>query len=204
MPHRWCVCGAARPIASPLHVDVVMHFRERHRPSSTGLLINRLLEGSRQFIWRREAPPKLDAVRLPGREIWILHPQGEPMPSSARPEAVQAILLDGAWTETNDMAKDLSTWGRRISLPMTGRSRYWLRDQQEGARFSTVEALIFLLEALQLTDQAAMLRAQFELHVYASLRARGRKVAAEEFLAESPAAAAFPEVLEQLHTRRPL
>lgn len=181
-----------------------MHFRERHRPSSTGLLINRLLPQSRQFIWRREAPPKREAVQLPGREIWILHPQGEPMPAGVPPASVQAILLDGAWTETTDIAKDLSSWGRRISLPMTGQSRYWLRDQQEGARFSTVEALIFLLEALGLEDQAAMLRAQFELHVYASLRARGRKERAEAFLADSPAAAAFPDVLAQLHTRRSL
>jgi hypothetical protein len=35
------------------------------------------------------------------------------------------------------------------------------------------------------------------LHVYAGLRARGAKAAAEEFLAASPIRAAFPELLKK-------
>jgi hypothetical protein len=47
------------------------------------------------------------------------------------------------------------------------------------------------------------LRLQFELHVYANLRARGRKEAAAKFLAGSPVAAALPDLIEQLNVRRP-
>jgi DTW domain-containing protein YfiP len=87
---------------------------------------------------------------------------------------------------------------------MTGQSRFWLRAQQEGGRFSTAEALIFLLETLGLNTAGAALRVQFELHVYASLRSRGRTDLAAEFLAESMIPAALPEFLGHLCSRRTL
>ena len=94
-------------------------------------------------------------------------------------------------------------WGRRVRLPMTGPGRYWLRAHQEGLKYSTIEALIFLLDALGLSAEAARLRLQFELHVYAGLRTRGAKARAEEFLTTSGLRAAFPELLDQLGRRRP-
>ena len=86
---------------------------------------------------------------------------------------------------------------------MTGQSRYWLRAHQEGLKYSTIEALLFVLEAMGLSAEAAQLRLQFELHVYAGLRTRGAKALAEEFLATSPVRAAFPELLARLDERRP-
>ena len=87
---------------------------------------------------------------------------------------------------------------------MTGESRYWLRAQRDGGRFSTAEALLFLLRSFGLSAAHEALRVQFELHVYASLRARGRKEFAEEFLRESPVRTEFPDLLAQLNVRRPM
>jgi hypothetical protein len=70
--------------------------------------------------------------------------------------------------------------------------------------FSTIEALLFLLAALDLRETHEALRRQFELHVYAGLCARGKKAEAAAFLAESPVPAAFPELLAQLAEKRPL
>lgn len=112
-------------------------------------------------------------------------------------------MLDGSWGEASAMVREVVSWGRMVSLPMTGASRYWLRAQQDGSRFSTVEALMFLLQRFGLTEAHEALRVQFELHVYASLRARGRKETAAEFLAGSVIAAALPGLLTQLHARRP-
>ena len=143
-------------------------------------------------------------VAIPGRELWILHPHGRPAPAGVEAGSVQVVLLDGLWNETAGMAREVAPWGHLVSLPMTGTSRYWLRAQQEGGRFSTIEALMFLLDFLGLGAQCEALRIQFELHVYASLRARGRTDLASEFLAESVIGTALPEFLSQLHTRRPL
>lgn len=204
LPPRWCVCAAHREIPCALAVDVLVHKREQWRPSSTGNLIARTLAGARRHIWTRQTPRAREAVQRDEREVWILHPNGEPLPSAASPERTQVVLIDGSWRESLEMTRSIASWGRTVSLPMTGESRYWLRTQQEGARFSTVEALLFLLRAMGLEETRAALEAQFELHVYASLRSRGALERAQEFLETSPIRAAFPEVIEQLHTRRPL
>jgi DTW domain-containing protein len=180
-----------------------MHHRELHRPSSTGHLINRVIPASRHFLWRRERAISADEVRSPGRDLWILHPHGDAAPISTAPGSVQVLLLDGAWSETSDMSKTVGSWGQLVRLPMAGESRYWLRDQQDGGRFSTVEALIFLLRSLGLATEADELALQLELHVYAHLRARGRTETAAEFLQRSPLMTEFPALLAELNTRRP-
>ena len=201
---RWCVCAAASTVEVPLAVDVLMHHREFFRPTSTGHLIQRTLPDARVHLWRRERRLTVEEIRRPGRELWILHPHGHPPPADADPAAVQAVLLDGVWSEATGMLPDLAGWGRVVGLPMHGESRYWLRAQQAGGRFSTIEALLFLLGVLGLDAARRELELQFELHVYASLRLRGRKELAARFLASSPVATAWPAFLEALHTPRPL
>ena len=203
LPTRWCVCAGLVTIVTPLQVDVLIHHRERWRPSSTGNLVTRTLQGSRQHLWRRERRLSAADVRLPGRDLWILHPKGEPVPTGADPSAVQVLLLDGSWREASAMAQEIGAWGRLVSLPMAGESRYWLRAQQDGGRFSTAEALLFLLHALGLKDEAGAFQIQFELHVYANLRARGSKADALDFLRESPLLTALPDLITELDVRRP-
>ena len=200
---RWCICAGTREIDCPLRVDVLIHFMESYRPSSTGHLLGRVWPDSGRQVYRKERPLRRADLVQPGRELWILHPTGEPMPAHARAEELQVLLLDGTWVQSAEMARTVGSWGRRISLPMTGGSRYWLRSQSGAGRFSTVEALLFLLAALGLTETHAQLRVQFELHVYASLCARGHKQLAADYLADSPVRDALPELLAQLAVRRP-
>jgi len=198
---RWCVCAAWRPVDSPLQVDVLMHHLEDYRPSSTGHLIKRVMPAAGLHPYRKESPPSAAAVVRPGRELWILHPQGEELPAGADPARLQVLLLDGSWVQATEMAHRVAPWGRRVRLPMTGTSRYWLRAQADSGRFSTAEALLFLFAALGLADAHRALREQFELHVLASLCARGNKARAEEYLKDSPVAAAFPELTARLLNR---
>jgi DTW domain-containing protein len=204
MPPRWCICAAHQDVYCPVRVDLASHPRELTRPSSTGNLIHRVVPESRQHLWHSKQPPEAADVAIPGRELWILHPHGRPAPVDTDPASVQVVLLDGLWNETASMAREVASWGRLVNLPMTGTSRYWLRTQQEGGRFSTIEALIFLLDFLGLKNQSEVLKIQFELHVYASLRSRGRTDLAAAFLIDSPIRLALPAFLVQLHTRRPL
>jgi DTW domain-containing protein YfiP len=86
---------------------------------------------------------------------------------------------------------------------MAGRSRYWLRMQADENRFSTVEALLCVLERFGRTAERDALRLQFEMHVYATLRARGAKDLALEFLATSPIREEFASVIAALDVPRP-
>lgn len=199
---RWCVCDGLAAVDSPLRVDVLMHVMESYRPSSTGHLINRVLPGAGVHLYRKEAPPAREAIAVPGRDLWILHPQGDPPPTDADPARVQVLLLDGTWVQATGMARHIAGWGRRVSLPMTGESRYWLRAQAGPGRFSTMEALLFVMAGLGLTDAHRRLREQFELHVLASLCARGHKAQARDYLRGSPVAAAFPDLVARLVAER--
>jgi DTW domain-containing protein YfiP len=187
-----------------LAVDVLMHHMESYRPSSTGHLIQRTVHGARQHVYRPERLLIRSEVARPDRELWVLHPLGDALPTPADPAHVQVLLIDGSWKQALEMTRAVGSWGRCVSLPMQGASRYWLRAQQGTGQFSTIETLLFLLKALGLTAAHAQLEAQFELQVYAGLCARGRKADAVRYLADSPARAAFPELLAQLAEKRPL
>jgi DTW domain-containing protein YfiP len=203
LPRRWCICSAHRDLWCPLFIDVLVHAREQHRPSSTGMLVRRLFPESRLRTWVNDGRAPVEPLKPERPELWILHPQGERVPAAASAQAVHVVLLDGSWSEASTMARTVARQGRLISLPLEGDSRYWLRDQQDGGRFSTAEALMSLLRALGLDAVHDELRLQFELHVYANLRARGRKDAAARFLADSPVATALPGLIERLNLRRP-
>jgi len=183
---RWCICAGLREIESPLRVDVLMHYLEVLRPSSTGDLLKRVIPASGQHIYRKERLLSREEIVQPGKELWILHPNGEPLPDVASVAGLQVLLLDGNWQQAGEMSRAIGSWGRRVSLPMTGESRYWLRAQSGPGRFSTVEALLFLLSALGLRETHDQLRGQFELHVYAGLRSRGQKEKATDYLESSP------------------
>lgn len=182
---------------------MLIHHREFNRPTSTGRLVNRVMPASRSHLFRRERPPARAAIVAPGRELWILHPRGEPLPTGVAPENLQVLLLDGSWREAVHMAHHVVSWGRLVRLPESGPGRYQLRTHEDEGKYSTIESLLMLMAALGLTQAEAQLRLQFELHVYAGLRTRGAKAKAEEFLAASPIRTAFPELLAQMHERRP-
>lgn len=207
LPPRWCVCEGIPTVINPLRVDILLHRREQWRPTSTGKLIERVFTGARSHVFRPDAIPEQAAVVLPGRELWILHPRGEPLENVTAPmpdpSRIQVLLLDGSWNEAGQMLRVVEKWGRPVRLSLAGTSRYWLREQQGEGQFSTVEALLHLLGALGQTEAEAQLRLHFELHVYASLRTRGHKGLAMEYLAKSPIRDSLPGLLERLHARRP-
>jgi len=201
LPPRWCICGGFRAVDCPLKVDVLMHHMEAFRPSSTGHLIRRVVPTAGLHLYRRERPLDPTAIIQPGKTLWILHPLGEPLPVAA-PADLQVLLLDGTWRQAGEMMRAVEPWGRRVALPMTGASRYWLRTQAGEGKFCTIEALLFLLSALGLAEEHAQLRLQFELHVYAGLWARGAKAKAAEYLAESPLRTAMPGLIHELTRHR--
>jgi DTW domain-containing protein len=197
-PPRWCVCDGLRTLECPVQVDVLMHEMETFRPSSTGHIVARSLPAARIHVFRPERPLEPEAFAAPGRELWVLHPRGKPMPEDRKPEEIQVLLLDGNWQQAKRMLRKLDGVGRKISLPVAAESRYWLRAEPEPGLTSTVEALLLILERLGAKESHEALRLQFELHVFAGLCVRGNKALIGKFLETSPLVAAFPEIVARL------
>lgn len=214
LPPRWCVCDILLlPVQTRLGVHVLIHEHEHRKPSSTGRLIARAVEGSVLNVYRREPDISLGlsapiAPSAPDSELWILHPSGEPLPATLdRTDPLKrprAVLLDGTWRQAHEMLRYVQDAGRCVRLPdhtADGTSRYWLRDQVQPAKLSTAEALMGLLEGYRDTVAAQRLRLHFELHVYATLRSRGKREMAERYLGCSPLLTDAPEAIDRLHAR---
>lgn len=215
LPPRLCVCDMLPPVETQLPVHVLIHRLEQRKPSSTGSLIARVVTGAASHIYHRmsrQVPATglpADALE-PSRELWILHPCGEPFPAVAGPaddstgSLPQILLLDGTWRQAGEMLRSVEARGRCVSLPDAGEtpSRYWLREQPGPSQISTAEALMGVFAATGEHEAARRLRLHFELHVYAMLLARGKREMAERYLGHSPLLTEAPEALGQLHVAR--
>jgi DTW domain-containing protein len=184
-PPRWCICNEAPPLELPVAVEVLQHSNEVHKPTSTGSLILRTVANARGHVYERGKSLDFSQLALPGRELWFLHPNGGAVDALPPPANLQVVLLDASWSQARLLERACDGKGRRVALPMSGESRYWLRTQNAADRFSTIEALIFLLSALGCALEAERLGCELERHVYAGLRARGRLAASRDYLATS-------------------
>lgn len=212
LPPHWCTCELLPSIETPLQVHVLIHRHESVKPSSTGKLVARAVRGAVSHVYQRETlfhPAATFAAETlaPTRELWILHPHGQPLSTAAgagdRPSNAshRVLLLDGTWRQAGEMRRSVEGMGRCIRLPDAASepSRYWLRDQAEASQLSTAEALMGLFRAVGETAAARRLGLHFELHVYATLLARGRRELAERYLGHSPLLTDAPEALAHLH-----
>jgi DTW domain-containing protein YfiP len=200
------------PVTTRLDVQMLIHRLEQCRPSSTGTLVGRVVTGAVCHVYQRgnrffEARGfPADALER-GRELWVLHPSGDPLPEPAPPpQPLPAVLvLDGSWRQAGEMLASVQHRGRCVRLPDTATSepsRYWLRNQAQPDQLCTAEAVMAVFRALGESDAGRRLRLHFELHVYATLLVRGHRELAERYLGHSPLLTEAPDALARLHARR--
>ncbi|MFM8709586.1 MAG: hypothetical protein ACKOHK_16280 [Planctomycetia bacterium] len=68
-------------------------------------------------------------------------------------------------------------------------------------QLSTAEALMGVFRSVGEHEADHRLRLHFEMHVYATLLARGRREMAERYLGDSPLLAAAADAIDRLHAR---
>ena len=195
---RWCICSSLEIPSTNLNLAVLIHHAEFYKPTSTGRLIHRLFPTSDLILYKHDIPLSRERVTQGGMETLILHPFGDSIESLSNLPEKKILLLDGNWRQAAAMLQGTASFGRKISLPMCGPSRYWLREKQEGTRYSTIEALIFLLRFTGQEEVADRCQIAFELHVYAGLLARGKKDLARAYLTNMPKNELINEVVKRL------
>ncbi len=195
---RWCICCDLAIPQSDLNLAVLIHHAEFYKPTSTGRLIHRLLPASDLIVFKHDLPFSKEKLTDGGKETLVLHPFGEPLDPRTNLGQSRFVLLDGNWRQAATMLQSIEGIGRKVCLPIEGPSRFWLREKQEGSRFSTMEAFIFLLKHLGQEAMASQCQIAFELHVYAGLLARGKRDLARAYYLDMPKNDLICEVVKRL------
>ncbi len=163
-----CACDLLPRLRFATPVAIVQHPRERSKPTNTGRLFARIVEGTRVL----DADPPFDPKPLEGGSIdWrLLFPRAgapllEPGMRPAAGRRLGLVVLDGSWRQCARMSRRLPGISELpfVQLPDGPPSFWTVRTQHLKQGRSTFEAALRALELLEGPDAAAPLRRAFAL-----------------------------------------
>jgi DTW domain-containing protein YfiP len=144
-----CICEDIPSVASRAHWVVIQHRSESHKTTNTGRLVALGIAGAELATFHSrtlplEPPPTLE------RPAWVLFPDDEAVPPDQLPPGpVTLIIPDGTWSQARKIGRlaplrDLP----RIGLPAEARARWSLREETRPTGMSTLDAVCWLLRAV--------------------------------------------------------
>jgi DTW domain-containing protein YfiP len=184
LPPSTCLCARFPRLAFRTPIAIVQHVRERHKPTNTGKLLARMLEGTPILPWGMREPA-FDPTPLgdPAVAWQLLYPaEGAPLldaaPAAAAGKRVGFVLLDGSWHQCSHIRRRLPALARLpcLALPAGPRSFWTVRAQHDREGRSTFDAALQALELMEGRDAVAPLRRAFaevtarQLHLKGKLR----------------------------------
>lgn len=177
-----CICPLVPRLRTRTRVTVLIHHLESRKPSNTGRLAARCLEGSTvEYVGQRhrliEPPRILDEVPL------VLFPAAEAVPLTEYAATAQPVALfvpDGNWNQARKMRRrgpGLAAFPC-VTLPEPGRSEYRLRAEPWQGGLATLEAIARALAILEGPERGPVVEAAmlsiFRVMVERTLWFRGR------------------------------
>lgn len=175
-----CVCELVPSIESRVRWVFVLHDLERYKTTNTGWLAWRSIAGAQLCWYRSRVEPTIPPIELPDdRDPWLLFPgRGEP----ATPEQAMAgdrpltiVVPDGTWSQTRKIVRtrpelaDLPT----LALPAGAQARWSLREETLASGMSTVDAVCWLMAALEGPEVVAPLERVAEAMWRRTMTSRG-------------------------------
>ena len=175
-----CVCDLIPSIATRGHWILVQHPAEQLKTTNTGHLAARSIVGAQlcTVASRTEPPDPLPRLDQPA---WVLFPSEGCAQPSELPAGATIVVPDGTWTQarkiirTNAALKDLP----RVGLPPEAQARWSLREETSANGMSTLDAVCWLLAALEGPAVAAPLEELAEAMWSRTLQSRGARPVAE-------------------------
>lgn len=148
-----CLCAALVPIAVRTRVVIVAHRDEITKPSNTGRLAARLLDGAElhvrgKSISERDASPSAGARRL----VLFPTPGARTLsPDDALGDPVVLVVPDGSWAQAEKITRrePRADGAEPIALPAGPPTRYGLRRNEREGGLCTIEAIARALSVLE-------------------------------------------------------
>ena len=184
LPPAGCACALFPCLRFRTPIAIVQHVRERHKPTNTGKLLARMVEGTPILPWGMREPAFDPAPLADPTIAWhLLFPRdGAPVLDAAGPIAegkrIGFVLLDGSWHQCSHIHRRLPAVSTLpcVALPPGPRSFWTVRTQHDEEGRSTFDAALQALELLEGRDAVAPLRRAFaevtarQLHLKGKLR----------------------------------
>jgi DTW domain-containing protein YfiP len=155
-----CICDALPRLRFATPIAIVQHVRENFKPTNTGRLLARMVEGTVVLpCGMREPPFDPKPLEDPSIDWRLLFPRdGAPVLNAGLPRAdgrrLGFVLLDGSWSQCAHISRRLPVIAQLpcVALPEGPPSFWTVRTQHNERGRSTFEAA---LHALQLAEGAA-------------------------------------------------
>ena len=182
LPPVACACALLPRLRFRTPVAIVQHVREKYKPTNTGKLFARMVEGTTILpVGMRE--PAFDPSPLQNEAIeWrLLFPRDGAPVYDGRESAgrrIGFVLLDGSWHQCSHMNRRLPVVSQLpcVALPPGPPSFWTVRAQHDEEGRSTFDAAVQALELVEGAEAVAPLRRAFAevtarmLHLKGKLR----------------------------------
>lgn len=158
-----CACDLFPRIRVATPIAIVQHVRERHKPTNTGRLLARMVEGVRILpCGMREPAFDPSPLEDPSVDWRILFPHVG-APPLAPGKRIGLVLLDGAWSQCAHMRRRIPALRVLpcVALPPGPPSIWKVRSQPREEGRSTFEAAVQALEILEGPAAVAPLKPAF-------------------------------------------
>ena len=152
-PQTQCVCEGLEPVRNRTRITLLQHPRERHHPLGTARLLRLALDNvDLQVCYDLMADARLQTQTLE-QASGILYPHPRATPLSGREAQIprNLIVLDGTWTQARVLYRH-NRWMHALphySITPDGIDRYRIRREPAAHCASTLEAVVFALQALE-------------------------------------------------------
>lgn len=158
-----CVCDRFPDVHTDAEILVVQHIGERFKPTNTGRLLTRMVDGA-QLLWYGMREPPFDASPFEREDVvWhLVFPREEaPVLDPSRLVAMKSeagegrklgfVFLDGTWHQCSRMSRRVPGVKALppVALPDGPPSRWGVRTQHDERGLSTFEAGTRLLALLE-------------------------------------------------------
>ena len=176
-----CLCDQIPTLDLATRIVLVMHHRERNRPTASAPLALQalpnhvwLLHGQRDNpadLMPQVSPERRGLILFPSEDAQVLTP--EFIAADARP--ITLVVPDGSWRQASKAARRLPGVAHfeNVVLPVGPETRYRLRREPKEGGLATMEAISRALGVIEGEGVQQALDALFETWVERTLSMRG-------------------------------
>jgi len=184
-----CVCEILPRVRFATSILIVQHVRERFKPTNTGRLFARMVEGTAVLPYGMPGAP-FDPTPLEDRSVeWRLlflregAPVLDPREGPAEGRRLGFVVLDGTWSQCARMSRRVPgvTGMPCFSLPAGPPSIWTVRTQRDERGLSTFEAALRAIELVEGSAAALPVRQAFALVTARLLHLKGKRISVSSF-----------------------